>query len=268
MPSKPPLFNPSGKSRQDRERERKAVLDQKRPTAPQRGYDRDWRELRIKFKRAHPVCCAPACGRPTQEIDHVVSVEDAPHLRLDWNNLRPFCKPCHSARTATEQSFGRTGGGTTHPRWLRPSVIPLVIVCGPPASGKSYYVARHAQPRDLVIDLDLIGAKLDGASSPHQWDRRWLDDALRERNNLLGAISRSPCRWSAAWFILSEPRAYLRQWWQDALRPSSMVVCAAPKLLCEQRVIADPDRSGQAIAVGRWWAQYQPRMGEVVVNTG
>ncbi len=35
-----------------------------------------------------------------------------------------------------------------------PSAIPVTMVCGPAASGKSQYVRDRAGGRDLVIDLD------------------------------------------------------------------------------------------------------------------
>jgi 5-methylcytosine-specific restriction protein A len=43
----------------------------------------------------------------------VVSILEAPQLRLDHSNLRSLCKRCHDARTARDQGFGRRrkGGG-------------------------------------------------------------------------------------------------------------------------------------------------------------
>jgi 5-methylcytosine-specific restriction protein A len=107
MPSRPPIFHSSGKSREQREAERKAFLDAKRPSAAQRGYDADWRRCRALFIKANPVCCTPGCGQPSVEADHILSVRERPDLRLSWSNLRPLCTSCHSRRTASEQAFGR-----------------------------------------------------------------------------------------------------------------------------------------------------------------
>jgi 5-methylcytosine-specific restriction protein A len=41
---------------------------------------------------------------PAKEVHHILTVEIAPHLRLDLDNLRSLCKPCHSAVTATRDS--------------------------------------------------------------------------------------------------------------------------------------------------------------------
>jgi len=102
MPIAPPRFHPSGKSREQREAERKARLDATRPSAKERGYDAAWRECRARFLKAHPVC---ECGAVANEVDHILSVRTHPELRLTWSNLRPLCKPCHSRRTASQQAF-------------------------------------------------------------------------------------------------------------------------------------------------------------------
>jgi 5-methylcytosine-specific restriction protein A len=101
-----------------RERSRQQTLDAARPSSGDRGYDADWRAVRRQYLAMHRACVgygqrAGACRAPATEVDHVVSVAQAPDLRLRWSNLRAFCKPCHSARTASEQSFGRHQGRVT-----------------------------------------------------------------------------------------------------------------------------------------------------------
>ena len=87
------------------------MFDQVRGSAAARGYDRAWRRCRGAFLKANPLCvfCQRA-GRlltPATEADHIETIEDRPDLRLDWSNLRPLCKPCHSGRTARDQGFAR-----------------------------------------------------------------------------------------------------------------------------------------------------------------
>lgn len=89
------------------QRARQAEYDKGRGTAAERGYDSKWRALRLKFIKVNPICCEHGCGRPTEEVDHIISVRERPDLRLAWKNLRPYCKSHHSARTARDQSFGR-----------------------------------------------------------------------------------------------------------------------------------------------------------------
>jgi 5-methylcytosine-specific restriction protein A len=77
-----------------RQAERKARADAKRPTAAQRGYGNKWRQARVDFLAAHPVCVR--CGAPATVVDHIT-----PHrgdLKLFWrrSNWQPLCSACHS----------------------------------------------------------------------------------------------------------------------------------------------------------------------------
>lgn len=108
MPTRPPVHRaPWLRPRADYERERRERADAKRPPSSQRGYDREWRALRARFIADHPTCSTPLCGQPATDVDHVADVRRYPHLRLVEANLRAFCHPCHSRRTATEQGFAR-----------------------------------------------------------------------------------------------------------------------------------------------------------------
>jgi 5-methylcytosine-specific restriction protein A len=107
MPTLPPRHRPVGMpSREEAERRRKAALAKQRPSPTAQGYDGAWRKVRRLFIERHPVCCTPGCGKPTVDIDHVLPLKERPDLRLNWSNLRPFCRSCHSRRTAY-QGFAR-----------------------------------------------------------------------------------------------------------------------------------------------------------------
>ena len=147
MPTRPPVHQPAwlAPRRERRERERQRVKDQHRPTSTQRGYDADWRALRDSFLAANPHCSVEGCARRSTDADHIESVADRPDLRLVWSNLRPFCHQHHASRTARDQGFARprslnenrhvpdAARASRHPDWLKPSRVPLTVVCGPPA---------------------------------------------------------------------------------------------------------------------------------------
>lgn len=44
---------------------------------------------------------------------------------------------------------------------------PVTVVIGPPAGGKSTYVAQHAGPADAVLDLDRLGLALAAPGTEH-----------------------------------------------------------------------------------------------------
>lgn len=97
--------------------------DARRPNAAARGYGAVWRRVRLQVLSGEPLCrTCKAKGRITSanEVDHI----DGNSSNNDTVNLRALCKPCHSARTARDQAFGRKGRGGaismgTHARPVR-----------------------------------------------------------------------------------------------------------------------------------------------------
>jgi 5-methylcytosine-specific restriction endonuclease McrA len=88
--------------RAKRAADRQKANDAARGTAAERGYDKEWSVLRFRFLHHNPDCVV--CGAKASHVDHIKSVREAPNLRLEWSNLRSMCGPCHSRRTARDQS--------------------------------------------------------------------------------------------------------------------------------------------------------------------
>lgn len=166
----------------------------------------------------------------------------------------------------------------SHPVDLKPAKIPLVIVTGSAAAGKSYYVERNRGPDDLVIDLDEIAHDLVTGATPGFGPRpipldakarlrplktAYLDRALHHRNELLRAVAAEECPWPKAWLIVSEPLPNRRDWWARALQPERIVVVSTPMDECLAR--ADSD-SLRATAIREYFRLYQPRESEFIVS--
>jgi 5-methylcytosine-specific restriction enzyme A len=87
--------------------EHAAQVDRARGTAAERGYTYAWQQRARAFLEAHRWC---KCGKRATEADHILTIKDG--LARGWtreqidadSNLRPFCKRCHSRRTALDQS--------------------------------------------------------------------------------------------------------------------------------------------------------------------
>lgn len=176
--------------------------------------------MRVRRVEANPICaeCA-ALGlvEPTTEIDHIVPIAFGGTDTDD--NVQGLCTPCHAAKSALEQAGQEAGA--THPTWLKPSRVPVVIVCGPPAAGKSTWVDEASGRNDLVIDVDRILARLNGGQA-HQVGGRHLGQAIRARNIMLADLARTDA--TRAWFITSAPTAAERQWWSDQLGGASRCI--------------------------------------------
>jgi 5-methylcytosine-specific restriction enzyme A len=97
-------------------------IDSRRVSSSRRGYGHKWREARIHFLRAHPLCECTECqaGRlrttPATVVDHIVAHKGDMKLFWDRNNWQAMSKPCHDKKTALEDGRwsarqSTTGGG-------------------------------------------------------------------------------------------------------------------------------------------------------------
>jgi predicted kinase len=150
------------------------------------------------------------------------------------------------------------------PRDIKPSRIPLTIVCGPPGAGKSTYLRQHVGPDDIVIDLDQIKQEYSGLPEHAITHPELLPIALEERNKRLRTLC-SDTTHKRAWFVVSAPNPEDRRVWADMLG-GRVELIATPLEVCIERIKADPTRVGhksRMVAAARaWWdAQVERRFG-------
>jgi len=204
---------------------------------------------------------------PNGIADHVVERMDGGAATALENGMW-MCRACHAQKSAQARANrdAPLSVNSLHPQWLEPSRIPLTIVCGPPASGKTTYAKRLG---GKVIDLDDIAIRISGTPA-YACSRDVLGAAIRQRNTALGNLAKPGTACASAVLIVSEPTAIKRQWWATKLKPQAVVVCETPDSVCLQRIEADPDRAAYretlSGAVMRWWAEYTPRRGDQIVR--
>lgn len=266
MPSAPPTFRPArnpGPTAVEIRARHQSEHDAKRGSAASRGYGPEWRRYRAGFLVEHPLCalCADAGVLAAAAlVDHIEPHRGDKDLFWSASNHQALCCSCHSRKTAREG--GHVEQSLWHPQGLKPSTVPLTMVCGPTSAGKSTYVERRARASDLVIDLDSIGARLTGpGATVRSWSRRHIKAAAIERNRLLASLAEGPkCR--EAWFVVSEPDGEWRRWWQACLSPKAIIVLDVAADECIRRIRNDPLRSSRAdiecAAVANWWRRYTP----------
>ena len=78
--------------------EHQAHRERERGSAASRGYDRDWKAVRLAYLREHPIC--EDCELkgdvvPAALVHHVDPIRQG-GARLDAGNLRALCEPCHA----------------------------------------------------------------------------------------------------------------------------------------------------------------------------
>ncbi|MGJ9424738.1 HNH endonuclease [Nesterenkonia halotolerans] len=97
---------------------------------------------RLVIETYGPICHLqlPGCTRRATTKDHIIPYHQGG--TNDLSNFRPACKSCNSKRQNTNMGSR------------------VKIITGPPASGKSTYIATHAGPHDVIIDLDRIAVAL------------------------------------------------------------------------------------------------------------
>lgn len=246
-----------------------------------------WQRLRRAHLSREPLCVgckAKGRLRPANTVDHITPISEGGPAFPGHDGLTSYCHSCHSAKTARGPEAGafkaRGGcdengnpldlahpwnGGTGKlpaklaerrmPTDLEPSRIPLVIVCGPPGSGKSTYVRERIGPRDRLICLDTISQGITGLPE-HETPRWALGRALYRRNAMLRGLA-TDTRHERAWFIVSAPDPADRRKWSARLG-GQVVVMDTPLPECIRRIKADGTRRAEhhermIRAATQWW---------------
>lgn len=217
----------------------------KAPTAAKRVTGRRLQTMRERLFAENPLCVE--CERNglvmlATQRDHVIPLAEGG--TDDDDNVQGLCKPCHDAKSRQESARGRHGPVVVSmlPDWLPVPSVPVVVVCGPPGSGKSTYVVGLAAVGDLVLDIDEMAAKISGKPLYHaSYDERML--AIRDRNTLLGSLGK-PVPFAKVWLIVTAGTPRQRAFWRA--KYGELIQMATPLTECIDRVNADDRRPTEA----------------------
>ncbi|WP_226961619.1 MULTISPECIES: AAA family ATPase [Streptomyces] len=129
----------------------------------------------------------------------------------------------------------------------------MTLVCGPPCSGKTSYVAEHAKPGDLVVDWDALAVAL-GSPHPHQHPPPLTPFVAEARDAVVARLERRHDL-AAAWIIATAPRAVDR----DRVAPGAddVVVLAVDEEECVRRARRAGRPAGTMEAIAAWWRTYR-----------
>lgn len=210
--------------------EQRSEYDQRRKSASARGYGRRWQRLRLMQLRNEPLCrhCAQQ-GRttPATEVDHILAKRFGGADALD--NLQSLCRSCHARKTNQENKG----------RGYMPSSIPVVIVAGPPGSGKTTYVGEHMTVGDLVVDYDALFVALSG----RPWYNRPVEltpFVAEARDAVIRRLAR-PSDVRRAWIITAQANAEELLQLKDDIE-AKLVILDIDFLECMRRIANDDRR--------------------------
>ncbi len=234
----------------------------------ERGYGTAWDKLRnVALQRDKWLCVACMAKdriTPAKEVDHII--RKAGGGTDDLDNLQSLCTPCHADKTRMESGGAAVisvDGWPIEPpdkRWgysipdgVRPSGIPVVLISGPPAAGKSTYVETNAQPEDMRIDFDIYRQRVGGVKWDTRWSVRRKAFAMRQADiRSLEHRTQGKC-----YLIVTAPTKRERDRWCEALGNVTVVVVDTPAAVCVKRINADPKRRDASVmmirAVKNWW---------------
>ena len=144
-----------------------------------------------------------------------------------------------------------------------PSTIPVFIVAGPPASGKTSYVEKHRRHGDLVVDVDALFVALSGGLPFYDKPQTLLPFVMEARDAVIARLARESDV-AQAWVITGESSKYKLRQMQTGLGDNAKLIVITKDLStneCMKRIYADPRRAGQAELwrplVADWWQRWQ-----------
>lgn len=211
--------------------------------------DAAWKHIRLQILARDGYTCqiqGAHCTTTATEVDHKIPLELG-GARLDPNNLRAACRACNAGRSSRlRREAWRTQGGVAAETGMGGGTR-IHLVIGPPAGGKTAWLADRVGPHDLVVDLDALLEAVGGAAWGPQ-DGRWLA-AMRGRGAIIEALRRGEIDAPAAWIISTNPEA-------EQLYPHHDLHVIDPgEATTLQRIRSDPNRpTGQLDAARRWYA--------------
>ena len=234
-----------------------------------------WQSCRsayISSRRAIDGGMCERCGEALgEELHHTTfltpqNIHDA-NVTLNSEKLQWLCKDCHfkAHREAIMRGFQKrknepilTNGvyfgsdGQPHPQRV-------VIVWGPPASGKTSYIREHMDPTDLVVDLDLIRQAIT-MGGRDTVSNNLLPVALSVREHLFQRIADGEVDCRTVWIAATLPGRAEREVLAQRLHAETVFV-SRPYEECLELALVDPERKDKLLQreiIERWFEQYEP----------
>lgn len=242
--------------------------DRKKELDIQRLYNTAWEKRRAAWLSKYPWCedCLDkGIYTPASEVHHVIPHHGDAEIFVS-SPLMSLCRSCHTKHTNDETR----GVPPYYPSITRPLLVPVIMVCGAPGSGKNTYVSEHKEEEDLVIDQDQILSEMTGRPMYYPFSMNIVKTSWQKRNLILKSLENYDEKIRTAWFIIGAGKSTDRRIWKELLKPKEVIILLTDKDECIRRIRSDPSRAmvadDQIKAIERWFAYYQKSPGEKIIN--
>gem|GEM_PF-2445395 len=179
----------------------------------------------------------PGCTYVATTRDHVIPIEHGGEDTIE--NCLPACRNCNSKRQ--DRNLAGTGAR-------------IIVVCGPPAGGKTTWIKQQAALEDATIDMDQIARAFmpNPLDQTHIYPPHIKSMAVAARSAAIAKAQRlyTPCR---VWMIKALPTARDLAEWRGNRWP--IVVIDPGRAVVEQR-LAERAPDTPAV-VARWYDQHR-----------
>lgn len=182
----------------------------------QKVYNSTWDKVRKEaLKRANYRCeiCEVKGVTPiveAEEVHHIIKVRDGNNsTHYDLDNLVCVCKKCHkkiegkNKLELIEYLKILDKANKCNAR--------LVIVYGPPCSGKTTYVKEHMDDGDIVIDMDYIKSSILFKNIHDEIDKNNIKYLFKIREFIL----KNPKKDSKIWLITTKKEHGLEDYYKE-----------------------------------------------------
>lgn len=224
------------------------------PTNPKFYTGRMWRKFReVMITKSNGQCnrCHQVFSDSSKlEVHHINHLKgndyDDPTKAYAEDNVEVICHSCHNYE---------------HDRFANRKEV--ILVYGPPLSGKSSYVKDMKGDRDIVIDLDLLKQAITMNSGYERTTNAATSVLFRLRDALLDIVKVRYGSWKRAWIIGTYPNTFDREQLIQQYNVDDVVLMDETKEECLIRLDKVSDERNQFKVewtkyIHEWFEQYTP----------
>lgn len=226
------------------------------PTNPKFYTSRTWRKFReLVITRSEGMCskCHKVFPDTSQlEVHHKKYLKNddfnKPELAYNLDNVEVICHECHNKE---------------HSRFGYDSPKEVILVYGPPLSGKTTFVKENKYFTDIVLDLDKLQEALTLEPVYSRNTKATTSVLFRLRDTVLDLVKVRYGSWRRAWIIGGYPNSFDRDRLIEQLRVTEIFFMDVTKEECLSRLERVSDerftyKADWTKYIDDWFKQYTP----------